>query len=678
MYTNSGSFTVILRVVNSNGCSRVITKPGYIKIKDGVKTGFSFVADQACRVPAAVTFTNETNATGNVKYQWQFGDGTTSTESAPVHNYATAGTYSVKLIALNSYGCTDTIYKPNAVTITSIKAAFTNPATICAGNIFNLTNTSIPSNYGSVKWDFGDSTFSASPNAVKLYERPGTYNIKLTIHYDVCDDSVIHVIDVLPRPTVDFSVANNVACKAPVTVRFTSASNGAATYLWDFGDGTTSALKDPTHTYTVGGNRTVTLTVTNASGCKEVITKTNVVKINPPKISGISGLNIRGCLPLTIAPTADVIDSMPVSSYLWNFGDGTTSTAAAPTHTYTTVGTFTVSLSITTPGGCNDTLVVSNAVQAGNKPKVDFTADPRDVCAFTPINFTDLTTGEIVTDWFWMFGDGGTSIEPNPTHTYNDTGYFKVTLIAFSYGCSDTLIRKDYIHVSPPIAKFDTLFNCNDPLTRSFKNTSIGATTWEWDFGDGTTSTLENPTHTYAVPGTFKVVLKVSNGTCEHQTKKDVLVIKEAGKLTVSNAVSCINTRLTFNVANVTAANIATYSWYFSGLSQTGITTANNPVASQYNSAGSRSAAVIITDVLRCRDTMTLATPVITYGPRVAFSSINPNTCYGTTVKFDDSTKTDGIHPIVAYEWSYGEGSKSALYRRAFCARLRCNGCLRH
>ncbi len=161
----------------------------------------------------------------------------------------------------------------------------------------------------------------------------------------------------------------------------------------------------------------------------------------------------------------------------------------------------------------------------------------------------------------------------------------------------------------------------------------------------------------YAAPGTYNVKLSVSNGTCEHFVKKDVVVIKEKGKLEVSDLVSCINTRLIFNVANVAASNISTYSWFFNDITQSGIVTANNPVATVYSSAGDRVAAVVLTDILKCKDTLTIKAPVKTYGPRVAFGSLLSNTCYGTTINFQDLTKADGIHPIAEWQWNFGEGT---------------------
>ena len=655
-YTHSGSFTVVLNVINSNGCSKVYSKSSFIKILNGVTADFTYAADKGCHTPTAVTFTNTTEGTGTTNYQWNFGDGNTSLYTNPVNNYQQQGKYTVKLIATNSFGCSDTMNKPNAIDIGFAKADFPKPDSVCAGNPFKLTNTSNPSSFVSSFWDFNDGTTSNTANPVHTYTVAGTHRIKLVTDFGLCRDSLTKDITVSPKPVVGFTAMDTASCRAPLTVTFNNTSNTGVSFLWTFGDGSTSTLQNPVHTYTIAGEYDVTLLVRNAAGCFETLTKKQLVKIIPPKIIFINNLPVKGCIPYTANPVAVINDTTSVYTYLWQFGDGATSTQAAPLHTYTVSGNYDVKLTVTSALGCTDTLTIVKAVQVGMKPLPEFSADPLDVCAFTPVNFTDLSTGPTANDWFWTFGDGGTSIDQNPVHQYNDTGYFNVSLVVFNYGCSDTLTKIKYIHVRPPIAKFDTAFFCNDPLKRNFINNSVGAESWLWDFGDGSTSDQEKVSHIYATPGVYQVSLKVSNGVCEHTTRKKVVVVKERGTLEINNLINCTNTRIIYNIANINGPNILTYTWYFSGLSQAAVITGNNPVATSFSTPGVRSSAAVITDILNCRDTMYAAVPVTIYGPKAAFISTNSGTCFGNTVNFIDSSKTDGIHPVVKWTWNYGEG----------------------
>ena len=655
-YTAAGSFKVVLRVTNSKGCSKEITRSSYINIQNGVKADFSYMSPAGCHTPTTVSFTNETVGTGVIKYLWDFGNGKTSVAKNPVNSYQNAGVYSVKLIASNSLGCSDTLIKDNAINIGFVKAGFTNPDTICTGAPFRLTNTSSPSTFVSSFWNFGDGTFADSANPLKTYTAPGKYSIKLVTDFGSCRDSVVKSVNVLPLPAASFTGKNNTGCKAPLRVTFNNTSANGKSFSWNFGDGSTSTLENPVHTYSKSGSYTVTLTIKNASGCFGTVIKENFVKISGPKITSINNLPFKGCVPSAVKPVAVITNNLSASSYLWNFGDGTTSTDSVPTHTYTTPGNYNVKLTVTTTEGCTDTLTIVNGVQVGNKPDVQFSADPLDVCTSAPVTFTDQSSGATVHTWLWSFGDGATSVKQSPVHSYNNSGKFSVTLIASNFGCSDTLKKTSYIYVRPPVAKFDTAFFCNDPLKRNFIDKSVGAKTWLWDFGDGNSSAEVKAAHTYAAPGIYPVTLKVANGTCESTIKKDVVVIKEQGNLVTDITESCINTNIIFNIANVTASNVSSYAWYFKGLSQPANAAITNPVTVAYDTAGVWYPAVIITDKLKCKDTLYAAVPVTTYGPKAAFGSSNAGICFGNTVNFIDSTKTDGIHPLIEWIWNYGEG----------------------
>lgn len=655
-YTLAGSFRVILKVTNSNGCVQVASKSSYINLTNGVKADFSYSAGEDCGTPAPVSFNNKSTGTGQINYEWDFGDGTTSEEQNPVHVYQNAGVYTVKLIAVNSQGCSDTMVKSNAINIGFVKADFTTPAVACAGAAFQLTNTSNPSSFVGTLWDFGDGTSSAEANPFKLYEQPGTYQVKIETDFGACKNSLTKLITVLPKPAAEFTATNNNSCTFPLNVAFNNTATDAVSYEWNFGDGSTSTLQNPEHTYLSAGSYTVTLIATNSSGCRDTIVKENFVKIIPPKIASVSNLPVKGCVPLTITPVATIRDSLPVRSYLWDFGDGTTSTDAAPSHTYTVPGMYDVKLIIVT-SGCTDSLVIAGAVKAGIKPEADFRASSRRICASQTVNFTDRSTGATLTEWLWNFGDGTSSVEQNPMHQYSDTGYFSVTLVATNYGCSDTIRKFRYIYVKPPVANFDTAFLCSTPLERKFIDKSIGAKSWEWDFGDGSTSADQKPGHTYAAPGIYPVSLSVTNGTCADTAKTNVVIINEQGKLEASNAEICINTGINFTVANINPANIRSYTWYFNGITQPAGTASGNPATTQYTSSGNWQAAAVITDILSCPDTLYAAAPITIYGAKAAFESSVQGTCIGNTITFNDSTKTDGIHPVTNWSWNFGDGT---------------------
>ncbi len=650
IYTAAGNYNVTLRLTNSFGCIKVLAKPQYIKIRSGVHADFSNTAPTGCTLPVNISFQNLSTGTGTLTYNWNFGDGGTSTLANPSHSYTTAGTYTVRLITTNSTGCKDTIAKINLINIGSIKAAFNNASTVCENAPLSIINTSAPAPI-SVAWDFGDGTTSTAINPVKIYSASGFYKIRLIADFGGCFDTAYKNITVLDKPAANFNNSNPLSCKAPLTVSFNDLSTGAISYNWDFGDGNTSTLQDPAHTYTTAGIFDVTLIVTNNNGCTDTLRKIGLVKIQPPHVT-INNLPVSNCAPLSWRFSSTVNSVDPVVGYEWDFGDGNTSALPNPTHIFS-AGTYTIQLVVTTAGGCTDTAIVQRGIIASIKPAPNLIATPRDVCAHLPVNFTDLTAGT-VTNWLWLFGDGGSSTDKNPIHVYEDTGYFDITLIVCNAGCCDTVKFKNYIHINPPIAAFSSAFDCANPKLRTFTDASIGADEWNWDFGDGNTSHIPSPVHTYADTGTYTITLLVRNYTtgCEYTKKETIKIIAEKANFATPDTVICKNTAVYFTNTGNTAANVSLYEWEFGdGTTGTGV----NP-SHIYTLAGKYSVQLIITDIFGCRDTLLKPLYIQVDGPTANFTPGVTGSCLLSAVPFTDNSVSDGTHPIVKWIWNYGDG----------------------
>ncbi|GAB2834247.1 PKD domain-containing protein [Ferruginibacter profundus] len=648
-YTGSGNYNVTLRLTNSAGCSKVLTKLQYVKISSGVHADFSNNTPSACNPPVTVNFQNLSTGTGVLTYQWSFGDGGTSTAANPSHIYNTAGIYTVRLITANGGGCTDTITKTNLINIGTINAAFTSAGSVCVNAPLLFTNTSAPAPVAAA-WDFGDATTSTQINPVKIYSTPGVYQVRMIADFGGCLDTAYKTITVLNKPTATFTATNTSGCQAPLTVSFNNTSTGAAIYNWDFGDGNTSAVRNPIHTYNSTGTFTVTLIATNANGCSDTLKKIDLVKIIPPQVS-INNLPVAACAPLTWTFSATINSVDPVISYHWDFGDGNTSTAINPTHIFA-AGVYDIQLIITTAGGCTDTATVTRGITASVKPVPNLVATPRDVCAHLPVNFTDLSTGTI-TNWLWNFGDGGTSTEQNPSHTYEDTGYFTITLIVCNAGCCDSIKFLNYVHINPPIAAFDVDFLCRSK-TRTFTDKSIGADEWNWNFGDGNTSTQQSPVHTFADTGTYTISLRVKNYTtgCEYTKITTVRIIDERASFTASDSVICKNNAVNFTATGNNNANVASYEWSFGD----GATGGNASTSHIYTQAGKYTVQLIVTDIFNCKDTLIKSLYIQVDGPTAGFAPSVPGSCLLSAITFTDNSVTDGTHPISSWTWTYGDG----------------------
>lgn len=648
-YLNTGNYTVSVKVTNDKGCWSTFTKPAYIRIDGGVKADLSFVQPAVCRTPVTIPFTNLSTGPGILSYQWDFGDGATSSLLNPVHTYNSAGTYSVTLVTVSSNGCRDTVRKPNLFNFQNINTSFTAPDSVCVNDVATITNTSSAGATATL-WSFGDGTTASTLSGVKKYTASGTYTIRLQQTYSGCIDSASKQIKVRPRPSAAFTADKTAFCQVPATVNFTNSSVGAASFQWIFGDGATSTQQSPTHTYAALGTYEVILVTTNSTGCTD--SARQIINVSKPLIR-FNSLPVEGCIPYGVNFSAGITSPEPVASYLWDFGNGVTSTAATPSYTYTTQGIYTVKLTITTVSGCTETYSLSEAVTVGTKPTVNFDATPRITCAYQPVSFTNLTTGG-GTQYLWVFGDGGTSTAKNPIHEYGDTGVFNVTLFVKNFGCKDSLKIDSFIRIKPPIAIFTYQKACTNKLNVTFTDRSLGATTWTWDFGDGTSSTQQNPVHIFPSYGSYAVKLTVTNDTCQHQQTQIIRIVNGTPDFRALPPAACKGSTINFIADTTNAVNLVKYEWNFGhgGAGGAGINT-----STVYKDAGYYSVSLTVTDIAGCKDSTVKPNYIRINGPTAGFSATNITGCKGLAANFIDSSKNDGISNIVAWRWNFGDGS---------------------
>lgn len=661
IYATAGTFTVTLVVTDDNGCSNTFVITNYVNVSNSPVAAFTGGPLNACDPPLTVNFTN--NTTGGaapVTFQWDFGDGNTSTATSPSHTYTTYGNFTVTLIATDNNGCADTLTRTTYVNIETVTADFSLPDdTTCVGQNVAINNLSSPS-ANSFQWDFGDGNTSTSANPTHSWAAPGSYTITLIANSPAgCADTLVRpaAIFVNPSPIANFGADTTTACVAPLTVNFTDSSTGSpVTWTWDFGDGNTSALQNPTHTYTAPATFTISLTVMSADSCFDTFTRTNYIQIIPP-VADFVGLPITGCVPLTVNFTDNSTSVEPIVSWQWDFGDGNTSNAQNPSHTYTAIGAYTVTLIIVNAAGCTDTLVRPTYIQVGDIPIASFTANPLTACVGEQITFTDLSTN--ANTWFWEFGDGGTSTAQNPTYAYQDTGCFTVRLTVSNNGCIDDTVITNYICISPPLAQFNLnpAVGCAIPHTVFFTDQSILPDTWFWDFGDGNTSTAQNPVHTYTSPGNFTVTLTVTDtitGCVDDATATVNISIPQAD-FTGAPLFGCGPLTVNFTDNSSGFAAPVTYAWDFG---DGGTSTAQNPVHI-YNTPGVYTVSLTITDANGCTSTRTRSNYVQVIGPDVNFGGTPTAGCAPLTVSFSDSTNFGA--PITSWSWDFGDGATSNL-----------------
>jgi len=654
-YNISDTFNVSLIVVNSFGCKKSMVDSGLVKVGGVLKAGFTYTYDNICKPPSKIKFKDTSISKTALTYQWLFGDGEASTEQNPVHIYTTSGNFIIQLTITNADGCTQSY--SDTIAVGGIKSDFSFTSG-CSNETITFTDESVPVPINAT-WYFGDGDSAAGHEVQHLYKQPGSYLVTLISDFGSCKDTMRKSLQTVQKVEADFSATGNFkTCSFPDTVSFQNKTKGATEYKWIFGDSTTSTDINPVHVYTDAGQYTVTLIAYNATGCQDSSVQTNLIQLGPPQIQNIENLPRMGCVPQTVTLNPVIVSPEAISSYIWDFGDGSTSTETMPTHTYTKAGVYSVSLIVVSSSGCSDTLNLPNSVLLGTKPNADFAADPLEVCSRKSVQFTDKSTG-LITEWIWQFGDGQESTEQNPKNVYLDTGYFDVNLIVGQYQCYDTLTLEKYIHVEPPVALFTPRSSCETPFIYQFTDKSIGAKSYHWDFGDGGVSTEESPKHTYTSEGSFTVILTVTNGDCSSNDTALIDVIDETVSFNYNSASPnfCKYDSIHFFVNPYDTASLRSFFWDFGDGVVTSPSPRNDEIYHFYTEAGKYNPALIVIDNNGCRDTLYTSTAVNIFGPNAAFS--NPaGSCIFSTINFNDESTGDGTHAITKWIWDYGDGTK--------------------
>jgi PKD repeat protein len=386
-------------------------------------------------------------------------------------------------------------------------------------------------NITTYSWDFGDGETSAEQNPSHIYATPGTYNVCLTItaHNPSCSATYCHHVVVVhpPAGVCHAAFAAHQPDPAIQTIVFTDQSTSDGTigsWAWDFGDGHTSGEQNPSHTYAEPGTYLVCLTITDDDGICTSHVCYHVVVHHPPAGVCHAAFAAHQFDPAhqTIVFTDQSTSDGTIGFWAWDFGDGNTSAEQNPSHTYTEAGTYLVCLTITDDDGICTSHVCHHVVvhhPLAGVCHAAFTAHQPDPANPTII-FTDQSTSDgTIGSWAWDFGDGHTSAEQNPSHTYAEPGTYLVCLfITDADGGCTSHVCKHVVVNHPPAIECHAAFTIHkvSNLGIQFTNTSSGTTThttYIWEFGDGVTSTEENPLHIYAHPGQYTVCLFIADTT---------------------------------------------------------------------------------------------------------------------------------------------------------------------
>jgi PKD repeat protein len=666
LYEAPGNYTVSLTVSNASE-SDIEERISYIIVTPQPPVAGFSATPLSGSAPLDVQFTD--SSTGVVdNWLWTFGDGNTSIVANPLHTYASAGVYNVSLTVTNTGGSnTSAINDYISVSPPPPVANFTGePRSGCVGLCvsFSDNSTGDPTSW---QWDFGDGYTSSLKDLIHCYlSSPGTYNVTLTVNNTYGSDSLTRVnyITVIGPPVADFFVGPPDSGLPPLQVCFSDNSTGNPTsWLWDFGDGSTSPLSNPCHIYTSPGSYNVTLTVNNTCGSDSLTRANSVIVTNIPPVASFSANRTLGRVPLHVQFT-NTSTGTGITNWNWDFGDGYGSPLPDPVHFYSLPGIYNVSLQVTNDGGSNTSVLTGYIRAFDTLPLADFTGEPQSGSAPLTVQFFDTSAGD-PTSWTWDFGDGQISPLQSPDHTYANPGDYTVTLTVGNSGGTNTTIKPDYIHVSRllPVAGFTgSPLQGVVPFQVNFTDQSTGTpTSWNWSFGDGSYSEVQNPSHTYSAAGDYTVNLTATNAYGSDTLSEPDYI--QATEMPVANFTTeyfyygrfyAYGGFLDTSTGNPTSWNWSFGDGYYSEY--------QNPWH-DFEGVGSYDVTLTVgnsagNDTITKEDFVVIPPPA----PLADFSGSPRFGSFPLMVKFTDYSEgsIDWDTPPATYEWDFGDGSPNS------------------
>ena len=566
--------------------------------------------------------------------------------------YLSRITHNYKLLLLSAmllfFGCVKTTAQLTA-DFTIDKNGGCAPLSI----IFTTTTTGASAN-AIYAWDFGNGNTSSISNPGAIYIDEKTYNVTLTVKDGNLSSTKTKQITVYTPPLVDFSAAPVKGC-LPVIVNFNAtASSGSNIYTWDFGDGNTQQAynSSSSHTYTVPQIATVSLTVSNSYGCTKTVQKDNLIKILPAINSSFTANKTFLCRVTDAVQFSNTSYGPGTLTYLWNFGDGTTSTLATPSHTFNLKGTYTVSLTVTSSEGCIATNTQNGYINVDNF-KSDFTA-PSLICRGSDNTFSNISTPAPTSSEWLVDGVNAYYYYYNTlNYNFSVTGQHTIELKNMFGTCRDSVTKKMVVNEIPNQQGFiaSKTSICGAPVLCNFKDTTSSAVKWEWNFNEYNSTdiqaTTQAPSYTYTNDGGHSVWLRITNavGCTAVATQYIGITAPFVSIAADGNPVSCGPNSLKFSATSTDS--ITSYKWIFAD----GGTSALAQPTHLFSTTGNWSVSLNYTTQAGCKGTASYGNVYVYSKPVASFTASATNICGNTPVIFNAIFQGSDI----GYYWNFGD-----------------------
>ncbi|MFZ4399073.1 MAG: PKD domain-containing protein [Bacteroidales bacterium] len=658
IFQNSGIYNVRLTITDENGCENDTSK----LVDVWSLPSPSFVVTTPCTGQIS-TFYPNTNSPIINNWSWNFGiNNDSSNIQNPSYTYLQSGNYNIILTVKDINGCKGDSLQ--SIFISPLPVANFIFDTVCFGDFTHFTDISMDSNslINTWNWNFGDLNSSANVNPIHKYGNPGIYNVDLQIINSFgCIDSSSHNI-IVDSSSIAIFTSNTVTIGSTTIFNSINSSNLPLinSWNWNFGDGFTSVLNNPTHLYAMTDTFQVILTVMNIHGCKDTSIQDVIVYplLNVDfSVNQVCLGNISNFFDNSISPGGAIV------SWLWKFGDGYTSNLQNPNHQYITFGNYTVWLIVIDINGNKDS--ISHVAKVNPNPTALFYSDT--VCSGETSHFVNgsFSNASVINSWNWDFGDGSnTSSLQNPLYKYtsvlSSTDYSVRLIVTDSLGCKDTVINN--IRIYPPVyAEFITDTVCvNSPIhLTDISNSEAGIiTNWNWNFGNGVgVSSLQNPLYTYTNiinDTTFQISLEVTDYIGCKDTIYHHLIVHPQPVVFFSSDTTCFGLNTHFSdLSYSNGGPLSIWNWNFGGIATSNL---QNP-SYMFLNAGIFNTTLTINDINGCSNSIVIPI-VIDSIPEVNF--VSHGNCASGLIHFTDNSIQHGSNNTL-WNWNFGDSYSSTM-----------------
>lgn len=655
LYSTAGVFNVTLSITDNQ--NQTSTYNQNITIRQKPSADFAFTNNSCSGTQVLFNDASQSNDGLVTNWNWLINNNSFTSNSAS-SSFINPGLYSISLVAITEFGCSDSLTKQ--ITIEPTPIADFAVSNTCINEIAAFTNLTDSNTISNVSYQWQIGGFLGTNNTNPTYQFPSTdgiYGIVLiAASPNGCADTIIKSVLIGNRPNPDFAISADTVCQnSLITITDNSTPgffNTISNRKWEMGNGV--VFNDSlsfNYAFSNPGTYQIRLTAYSPTDCDSSTSKTIVVVASPVANYSVSGVCLGSSSQFTDLSTSP--SGTFINSWLLNYGDNVQSSDPNSTHVYQNDGNYTTTLIVTSNIGCSDTNNVTATVYP--LPLANFTSGK--ACTGKAISFADSTTisSGTITNWSWNFGNNlGSSNQQNPLFIFQNNFAYPVQLISSSsFGCLDTITKFIVVEKTPDF-NVVTNDNCEGIFSQLNYNLLSSASTnlaFLWNFGDSTSSFQPSPSHLYSNAGTYNVTLEVTDLTngCA-VTKNDTLTIYPNPIANFNFSDTCIGKDVTLiEDCNIATGNIANFKW---NINNTLILNGNS-VSYVSNQTGIQNTTLIATSDFGCKDSITKQITIYP-NPIVAFTS---DLIYGApplVINFDNTSSAGN------YIWDFGDGTSTS------------------